>query len=88
MSAQLKDFFIARGHTENVSQSKKLPLVGIVLQRMYFFRIQKIVSENLSTRELCSRIFFNELKPVWGRAYIPIKPGKNCIDQLVHLHKE
>ena len=55
---------------------------------MYFFRIQKIVSENLSTRELCSHLFFNELKPVWGRAYIPIKPDKECIDQLVHLHDE
>jgi hypothetical protein len=39
----------------------------------------------LPTREMCSSVFLDELKPICSRAGIPIKADKKCIDMTVEL---
>lgn len=39
----------------------------------------------LPTRDMCSTVFLDELKPIWSRAGIPIKADKKCIDMTVEL---
>ncbi|KAI9553762.1 hypothetical protein GHT06_019020 [Daphnia sinensis] len=39
-------------------------------------------------RDICSKIFYEELYPLWERAAIPVKPAKKCTDQLVSLNSK
>ncbi len=48
----------------------KLSLKGAVLKRLLHIRQN---NDLLPTRDMCSTVFLDELKPIWFRARIPIK---------------
>lgn len=77
-------FVIDRWYTDSLLSGKKLSLNSIVLRRMFF--LWQTLSESTFTRELCFQLFFYELKPLWNRSYISMKPDKACIDQFEKLH--
>lgn len=63
----------------------KLSLNDAVLKRLLHIRQH---NKLLPTREMCSAVFLEELKPLWSRAGIPIKEDKNCIDKVVELWED
>lgn len=81
--AAKQDIFIGTGHDQDLSVSAKLPLNVVVLRRYLFLRHEN-TGPTMSTKEIF-KIILTELKVLWGRAGIPIKPDHKCIEQFVKL---
>jgi hypothetical protein len=79
----VKDPLLDFGSDISLANDSKLPLNSDVFKRKLGIKHQ----ENLKpTRDVCSKIFYEELRPLWERASIPVKPAKQCIDQLITLY--
>ena len=80
--SSLKDGLLGFSCDTNLVLSTKLPINGAVLKRLLWFREN---NKLLATRQICSTVFHEEVKPLWLRSRIPISDDKSCIDKLVAL---
>ncbi|KZS19014.1 Uncharacterized protein APZ42_014686 [Daphnia magna] len=81
---QSNDWLLASINNSSLAIGVKLPLKIAVMRRyLYFVRTEV----NTSTKDMF-KIVLSELKQIWKRASIPIKPDHKCIEQLMRIHKE
>ena len=77
-----RDTILGYSSDYSLALGAKLPIEGAVLRRLLHNRQN---NDLLPTRDMCSTVFLDELKPIWSRAGIPIKADKKCIDMTIKL---
>jgi hypothetical protein len=80
-----RDTLLGFGSDISLANGKKLSLNSAVLRRILGICLQEKLMPN---RDICTKIFYEELHPLCEWAAIPVKPAKACIDQLVSLHNK
>ena len=80
-----KDWLLGYGNESSLAIGAKLTLKKAVMKRFLWIR-QTQRNSNNSNREVF-RTILCELKEIWQRAAIPVKPDKKCFDQLIEIHK-
>lgn len=80
-----KDPLLGFGSDTRLANDTQLALNSAVLRRILGIRHQV---KSMPIRDICSKIFYEELYPLWEQPTIPVKPAKKCIDQLVSLNNK
>ena len=64
----LKDSLLGYSNSQSLIDDTQLPLKRVILKRFIFREIDVFIG----TREICVRVFHDELMPLWAKACIPI----------------
>jgi hypothetical protein len=78
----VNDWILGVPSETDLSLGVRLPLKGDLMRRFLEIRMS---SDKGCTRDIFKQIL-KELKLIWERAGIPIKPQNNCLRQLLEIH--
>ena len=78
----LKDSLLGYSNSKSLIDETQLPLKRVILKKLLFFRENDVF---ISTREICARVFHDELKPLWAKACIPVTYDTTVIKKMKAL---
>ena len=84
MNLRKKIWLIGDSLIDSLANLNRLPVNKTILARYAYLRSN---SQTESIRDIF-KVVLVELKEVWGKGGIPIKPDKDCVKQLLHLFKQ